>query len=158
MTGQQLFHAYVKACLCTSSTYTWDHLSDEFQRRWGVFADELSKPIDMVLYCPRCRTQHIDAPEESIEGAIRGGELFWDNPPHRSHLCHSCGFVWRPADVPTNGVKAVKTTGKKDYPVEPLPPLPLVQCSHPGSYLAHRTRHDGTPFDHCTACGKDMLA
>lgn len=35
---------------------------------------------------------------------------------------------------------------------------PVIECSHPGSYLAHRTRHDGTPFDHCTACGKDMLA
>ena len=40
----------------------------------------------------------------------------WDNPPHRSHLCHNpdCKYVWRPADMPTNGVKAIKTKGKND--------------------------------------------
>ncbi len=34
--------------------------------------------------------------------------------PHRSHLCHGCGHIWRPADVPTNGVVATKTKGKAD--------------------------------------------
>src|SRR5574340_600312 len=29
-------------------------------------------------------------------GRVRKG---WDNPPHRSHLCHGCGHIWRPADV-----------------------------------------------------------
>ena len=38
----------------------------------------------------------------------------WNNPPHRSHLCHSCGHIWRPADVPTNGVAAIKTKGSAD--------------------------------------------
>ena len=65
-------------------------------------------PIDMVLYCPACGMQHIDAPE---------GDAEWTNPPHRSHLCGGCGHVWRPADVPTNGVAAVKTAGKTDSPV-----------------------------------------
>lgn len=63
------------------------------------------KPIDMVLHCPRCNKQHIDVPNDS-----------WTNPPHRSHLCHGCGFIWRPADVPTNGVQAVKTKGQNDSP------------------------------------------
>jgi hypothetical protein len=62
-------------------------------------------PIDMVLPCPECGTRHIDAPEP---------ERGWDNPPHRSHLCHECGCIWRPADVPTNGVAAVQTRGKHD--------------------------------------------
>ena len=62
------------------------------------------EPVDMLLYCPSCGTQHIDA----AEGAD------WANPPHRSHLCHGCGHVWRPADVPTNGVAKIKTSGAKD--------------------------------------------
>lgn len=78
-------------------------------------------PIDMVLYCPNCGMQHIDADESetlSIDGTpYLTARLGWDNPPHRSHLCHGCGHIWRPADVPTNGVAAVKTKGKADSPV-----------------------------------------
>jgi hypothetical protein len=62
-------------------------------------------PIDMVLFCPRCGSQHLDKPDPA-----KG----WTNPPHRSHLCAACGLVWRPADVPTNGVLATKTRGKGD--------------------------------------------
>lgn len=83
-------------------------------------------PIDMVLHCPACGTQHIDAPEPyhapicniscgmPAKGCSCGK---WDNPPHKSHLCHGCGHIWRPADVPTNGVRAVMTIGKADSPV-----------------------------------------
>ena len=85
-------------------------------------------PIDMVLHCPACGLQHIDA---AVSGAMvqvptslgltgmatsfqwKEG---WPNPPHRSHLCHGCNHIWRPADVPTNGVAAVKTKGKTDSP------------------------------------------
>jgi hypothetical protein len=76
-------------------------------------------PIDMVLYCPRCGVQHIDAPE-TYESYSRNPDptyVGWTNPPHRSHLCHGCDHIWRPADVPTNGVEAVKTKGKNDSPV-----------------------------------------
>ncbi len=42
----------------------------------------------------------------------------WNNPPHKSHLCliedGGCGTIWRPADVPTNGVAQIKTKGEKD--------------------------------------------
>jgi len=62
-----------------------------------------TRSIDMVLYCPACGTQHIDAPDED-----------WANPPHRSHLCAACGHTWRPADVATNGVAAIKTKGRHD--------------------------------------------
>lgn len=65
-----------------------------------VFAVE---PIDMLLWCPRCRAQHIDRPDG-----------WWRNPPHKSHLCNFCGLIWRPADVPTNGVSTIKTRGKDD--------------------------------------------
>jgi hypothetical protein len=93
----------------------------------------------MVLHCPKCHMQHIDRPnhwaddeapcEPPMEGmtapedavartaALRAYEEAWTNPPHRSHLCHGCGHIWRPADVPTNGVAAVKTTGHADSPL-----------------------------------------
>lgn len=93
-------------------------------------------PINMVLHCPNCGMQHIDAPspqavvlqERGItctfdgergltwsDGVVR--DYPWANPPHKSHLCHGCGHIWRPADVPTNGVAAVKTKGKDDSPL-----------------------------------------
>lgn len=82
------------------------------------------KPIDMILLCPKCGTQHIDAPDDS-RGPSKcqrtphcaepcGEWCGWTNPPHRSHLCAGCGHIWRPADVPTNGVAAIKTKGKND--------------------------------------------
>lgn len=70
-------------------------------------------PIDMILHCPKCHTQHIDAPEAFGEGGdcLDGG---WTNRPHRSHLCGKCGTIWRPADVCTNGVASIATRGKSD--------------------------------------------
>lgn len=84
-----------------------------------------NKPIDMVLYCPKCGMQHIDrdeSPSDREWAAQSAGDReiqYWTNPPHRSHLCQNtrCGHVWRPADVPTNGVAAIKTTGKSDTPL-----------------------------------------
>lgn len=66
-------------------------------------------PIPMILFCPKCREQHIDAPQP---------EKGWTNPPHRSHECQNCGLVWRPADVATIGVEALETRGERDV----LPP------------------------------------
>jgi predicted RNA-binding Zn-ribbon protein involved in translation (DUF1610 family) len=74
----------------------------------------------MVLHCPACGQQHIDAPDPeppmiyAMGLCASGSRPFWGNPPHRSHLCHGCGHIWRPADVPTTGVQAVKTRGKND--------------------------------------------
>lgn len=73
------------------------------KHRLHEIAAELDKPIDMVLHCPTCTRQHIDAATAT-----------WTNPIHRSHRCAGCGRIWRPADVPTNGVAAVKTRGKDD--------------------------------------------
>jgi hypothetical protein len=68
--------------------------------------NKLIEPIDMMLFCPKCGLQHIDAPDARTPD--------WDNPPHRSHLCHGCGCIWRPADIPTNGVAGIQTRGSKD--------------------------------------------
>lgn len=90
------------------------------------------KPIDMVLHCPKCGMQHIDYEEPPPPGidswddprvrTITPHLDHWTNPPHRSHLCRrsegGCGHIWRPADVPTNGVAAIYTRGKNDSPFE----------------------------------------
>lgn len=68
----------------------------------------LSEPVDMLLFCPQCFKQHIDAP---------AGE--WTNPPHRSHLCGFCGTEWRPSDHATNGVASIRTSGKNDGSATP---------------------------------------
>lgn len=78
-------------------------------------------PIDMILYCPTCHEQHIDGPEHGHACPIHyhahatcgGSETgCWDNPRHRTHLCHYCGGKWRPAEVATNGVAAIQNAGK----------------------------------------------
>lgn len=82
------------------------------------------KPVDVVLYCPKCSRQHIDAPESEEEYTRRlfesswwecGGDKppRWTNPPHKSHLCERCRHVWRPSDHPTNGVPRT-ASGKDD--------------------------------------------
>lgn len=78
----------------------------------------MQRPIDRVLYCPKCGLQHIDAADDPHYE----GHRVWTNPPHRSHLCGGCGYIWRPADVPTNGVAAIKTRGKSDSPGVDLTP------------------------------------
>lgn len=71
-------------------------------------------PIPMLLYCPLCNVQHVDEPQPKKN---------WDNPPHRSHECQSCGHVWRPADVPTVGVAEIATKGKRDGSAAPVAPV-----------------------------------
>lgn len=93
---------------------------------------ELARPIDMVLYCPKCGLQHIDAPEpeqeltgtEHVPGlppkpyVYRGRPAgAWMNPPHKSHLCAGCGHIWRPCDRHTNGV--LRTVSGKDADCDP---------------------------------------
>lgn len=63
------------------------------------------QPIDMVINCPACGAQHVDKPDVGRR---------WLNPPHRSHLCHACGSIFRTANVPTNGVACVSSRGESD--------------------------------------------
>lgn len=70
-------------------------------------------PIDMLLWCPSCGLQHVDAPDEQTPG--------WTNPPHRSHRCKGCGHIWRVCDRPTNGVAEISTFGKADLRPDPEP-------------------------------------
>ncbi len=96
--------------------HPWDCAEPDAARASGEV------PIDMVLHCPACGMQHIDRPDPPSQYAgMDGTSNEWTCPPHRSHLCRpedgGCGHIWRPADVPTNGVAAVKTKGKADSPI-----------------------------------------
>lgn len=53
----------------------------------------LAAPIPMRLICPACNALHVD---EGWDGADK---------PHHTHACQGCGAVWRPAIVPTVGVR-----------------------------------------------------
>jgi len=48
--------------------------------------------IPMRLPCPECGTLHIDEGEFATKS-------------HHTHACQNCGMVWRPAVVPTVGVR-----------------------------------------------------
>ncbi len=87
----------------------------------------IENPIDMLLFCPNCGEQHVDeAKPDECETCGRSEtacicETFtaWLNPSHKSHRCGRCNHVFRPADVPTNGVKAIKTAGEHDGVTRP---------------------------------------
>lgn len=49
-------------------------------------------PVPMIMYCPMCHERHIDEQEFATK-------------PHHTHACQYCGHVWRPAIVPTVGVR-----------------------------------------------------
>src|SRR4051794_30259997 len=78
-----------------------------------------SDPIDVMLFCPKCGEIHIEKEKPDVcelcgvqkkyhdIGVVpveymHFGDNFpvWLNPPHKSHRCGNCNFVWRPADVP----------------------------------------------------------
>lgn len=50
------------------------------------------QPIPMFLTCPMCSARHIDEGEFATK-------------PHHTHACQGCGLTWRPAIVPTVGVR-----------------------------------------------------
>lgn len=49
-------------------------------------------PIPMLLWCPDCGARHVDEGE-------------WSKRVHHTHACQDCGMAWRPAAVPTVGVR-----------------------------------------------------
>lgn len=55
-----------------------------------------TEPVPMLLWCPMCRTRHVDVGKYAIEA-------------HHGHACQNpeCGFVWRPSATPTAGVRTL---------------------------------------------------
>lgn len=50
--------------------------------------------VRALLFCPRCRGQHVDRDE-------------WATRSHKTHLCEHCKHEWQAAEVPTVGVEAL---------------------------------------------------
>lgn len=49
-------------------------------------------PVPMLLFCPRCQLQHVDAPTF---------------PPHATHKCAGCELLWRPSNINTVGISVL---------------------------------------------------
>lgn len=77
-------------------------LFDEVARLRQQVAEIAALPIPMRLPCPECGEVHIDEGEFATK-------------PHHTHACQHCGMVWRPAVVPTVGVRFLP--GFKNEPV-----------------------------------------
>jgi hypothetical protein len=58
----------------------------------GIQYGDGAPPIPMRLHCPECHALHVDEGEFATK-------------PHHTHACQRCGAVWRPAVVPTVGVR-----------------------------------------------------
>lgn len=100
------------------SNYKWNRRYDA--ARTDEWTD---KPQDVVLFCPKCKEQHIDKAEPDVcelcgddqktHGTNRDVGILcdvftpWLNRPHKKHRCHSCNHVWRAAAFPTNGVAEI---------------------------------------------------
>lgn len=62
--------------------------------RWAGLEEAKMTPIPIVIACPKCREPHIDEGE-------------WETRPHKTHQCQACLHEWRPANVPTVGVRSL---------------------------------------------------
>lgn len=98
------------------------------EARAKTIAEALNRyfiPIDIITHCPKCNFQHVDKAEpDNCKncGAVEHMHFLpplgvcdnfepWLNAPHEKHRCHSCGNVWKPANVPTNGVASIEENG-----------------------------------------------
>jgi hypothetical protein len=64
---------------------------------------QVSEPIPMRLVCEGCGELHIDEGDFATKS-------------HHTHSCQHCGLTWRPAVVPTVGVRFLpgfKNAGSK---------------------------------------------
>jgi rubredoxin len=80
------------------------HISHLLREKYGMPKHDcvpVVQPIPMRLHCPECSELHIDTGE-------------FETKLHHTHACQHCGLVWRPAVVPTVGVRFLP--GFKDAP------------------------------------------
>lgn len=95
---------------------------DFWQSKYDEAMANAGKPIDMLLFCPNCGEQHVDEAKPDLCETCGKSKrncscaffTAWLNPPHKSHRCSKCNHVFRPANVPTNGVAEIKTKGERD--------------------------------------------
>jgi hypothetical protein len=92
----QLHHEF---CLAhgTKEPPGWHSIEQAARDAWINVAElaiiEIRRvPIPMRLVCEKCGTLHVDEGRFAMDA-------------HRDHACQICGAVWRPALVPTVGVR-----------------------------------------------------
>lgn len=71
--------------------------------------DDRLGPVPMRIPCPECGKLHIDEGEFATK-------------PHHTHACQHCGLVWRPAIVPTVGVRFLPGFKNEPAPTRDTPP------------------------------------
>lgn len=80
-----------------------NHVTEEVEHALERERTKAVVAIQMLLWCPECGERHVDAGEFATK-------------IHRTHACQSCGHCWRPAIVPTVGVRFLpgfKNDGEK---------------------------------------------
>lgn len=112
--------------------------NDDMGYRWLADYEDLAAglpaaPLDIVVFCPKCGVQHIDAPEpdkcetcgmSDDHGGADHTFKAWLNPPHKTHRCHNCNHKFRPANVPTNGVATLPGLTKVNSQTPNVPGIP----------------------------------
>lgn len=64
------------------------------------------EPLELLIFCPVCKTQHIDVGKYAIEA-------------HKRHSCQGCGLLFSVTkDVPNIGVKFFKGCRDSDHTVK----------------------------------------
>lgn len=69
-------------------------------------------PVGLELYCPATLTA-VDGTQRMC-GFRHIDEGMWAHRPHKTHVCKACGHHWRPAAMPTVGVKSVTEMSSSD--------------------------------------------
>lgn len=75
-----------------AGTINLGQLHEGICQQLGVCAPAPATPIPMHIFCAKCGAQHIDEGDFATK-------------VHHTHACQHCGHVWRPAVVPTVGVR-----------------------------------------------------
>jgi len=75
------------------------HLAQHDGWRVEVALTNEPLPTPLLMFCPRCREQHVDRSTAD-----------WANPPHATHKCEHCGLLWRPSNHHTTGVAHLEAT------------------------------------------------
>jgi hypothetical protein len=102
---------------------------------------EQQPPIDMLLFCPRCKTQHVDHAKGD-----------WTNPPHATHTCATCGTLWRPSNANTNGVAALPVLEEKHEERMLACLLATCRCDVSNVLQCPQISRDADSYG-CNACG-----
>lgn len=97
----------------------------------------MTAPIHIWITCPRCNELHVYGVD------ARGVD--WATKPHHTHTCQGCGLTWRPAKVPTVGVRFLP--GFSNEEEEPESPVYAGPC--PQEACEEEKGHEGPCTNRC---------